>query len=181
MPPLVTPLVAAMLSIPTGERYAPPAHPPQRQKDLTIEALIAHLLGLARRGPLLVLVEDVHWADPTTLELIDHLVDRIPSERILLVITFRPEFAAPWSGRPHVASLVLGRLGPASTAELARSVARGRGIAGRAPWPDPREDRRRAALRRRADESRAGEGGGGAGKGGQRSSARRFRPPCTTA
>ena len=101
------PLLAAMLSIPTGSRYHPRAHDPQQQKDLTIEALIQYLIGRARQQPLLVVVEDVHWADPTTLELLERLIDRMASERVLLLVTFRPEFAERWHSRPHVTLISL--------------------------------------------------------------------------
>ena len=82
---LSVPLLAAMLSIPTDERYQPPSHDPRQQKELTIEALTQYLIGRARRQPVLVVVEDVHWADPTTLELLERLIDRMASERVLLL------------------------------------------------------------------------------------------------
>ena len=125
------PLLAAMLSIPTGSRYHPRAHDPQQQKDLTIEALIEYLIGRARQQPLLVVVEDVHWADPTTLELLERLIDRMASERVLLLVTFRPEFAEQWHSRPHVTLISLNRLARRQTTELANW------IAGGAALPDP--------------------------------------------
>jgi predicted ATPase len=88
----LAPLFATMLSLPTGTRYPPSSHDPERQKELTIEALIRYLIGQAQRHPLLIVVEDLHWADPTTLELLDQLIDHAASERILLLMTFRPEF-----------------------------------------------------------------------------------------
>ena len=71
----VAPVFATMLSLPVGDRYGPSPYDPGQQRELTIEALIGYLLGLARRRPLLLVVEDVHWADPTTLEVLDRLVD----------------------------------------------------------------------------------------------------------
>ncbi|QRM35623.1 AAA family ATPase [Microvirga sp. VF16] len=124
------PLIAAMLSIPTDGRYPLPAHDPRQQKELTLAALTQYLIGLARRQPVLIVAEDVHWADPTTLELLDQLIDRMASQRVLLLITFRPEFEAGWQRRPHVTPISLDRLGRRQTTELAK------GIAGEAKLPD---------------------------------------------
>jgi predicted ATPase len=119
------PLIAAMLSIPIDGRYQPPSHDPRQQKELTIAALTQYLIGPARRQPVLVVVEDVHWADPTTLELLDQLIDRMASERVLLLITFRPEFEAGWQRRSHVTAIALNRLGRRQTTELAKAIAGG--------------------------------------------------------
>src|SRR4029453_17822641 len=70
--------------------------------------------------------EDVHWIDPTSLELLDLIVDRMPDLPVLLIITFRPEFAPPWLGQPHVTALVLSRLGPRDNAEMVARVAGGK-------------------------------------------------------
>ena len=121
--PAIAPLLATMLSMPLGERYAVPVHDPQRERDLTIEALITYILGLARRQPLLLVMEDVHWADPTTLEVIDQLIDRVASERALLLITSRPEFDAKWQGRPTFVLISLSRLTPRETTALAHEIA----------------------------------------------------------
>ena len=77
---------------------------------------MAQLEGLAARQPVLMVFEDVHWIDPTSLELLDLIVDRVPTLPVLLIITFRPEFAPPWIGRPHVTLLTLNRLPPARSA-----------------------------------------------------------------
>jgi class 3 adenylate cyclase len=87
------PLLAALLSIPTGERYPPLDLTPQRQKERTLRALPAQVDGLAARTPVLMLFEDAHWSDPTSLELYDLIIDRVPALRVLLIITFRPEFS----------------------------------------------------------------------------------------
>ena len=84
---------------------------PSEQKERTIAALIALFEGLTKDAPVLALLEDAHWIDPTSLDVFGRLVDRLPELRALLVITFRPEFAAPWVGRAHVASLQLNRFG----------------------------------------------------------------------
>ncbi len=96
------PLLAALLSLPTGERYPPLNLTPQKQKERTLRALVAQVEGLAARTPMLMLFEDAQWSDPTSLELYDLIVDAVPALRVLLIITFRPEFTAPWIGRPHV-------------------------------------------------------------------------------
>ncbi len=119
----LAPLVATMLSIPAGERYALPLQDPQQQRELTIKALISSILGLAQRSPLFLLCEDVHWADPTTREVLDKLVDRIVAERVLLLVTFRPEVALAWQGRSHVSEIVLSRLTPRESTQLAEEVA----------------------------------------------------------
>src|SRR5262249_34162679 len=83
---------------------------PQRQKEKTIEALVDQLLGLARRQPVLLLFEDAHWSDPTTLDVLDRIVHRGQDARVLAVITYRPEFEAPWKTMSHVTALTLTRL-----------------------------------------------------------------------
>ena len=108
-PKEIGPLLAALLSIRGEERYAPLEMAPSEQKERTIAALISLLEGLTKDAPVLALLEDAHWIDPTSLEVFGRLVDRLTSRRILLVIAVRPEFAAPWVGRAHVASLQLGR------------------------------------------------------------------------
>jgi class 3 adenylate cyclase/predicted ATPase len=106
-----SPLIAALLSIAADGRYAPLGISPQRQKESTLEVLLGQLAGLARRQPVLALYEDVHWADPTTLELLDLVVDRIRALPVLVIITFRPEFTPRWIGHAHVTLLSLSRLG----------------------------------------------------------------------
>jgi predicted ATPase len=101
------PLLAALLSIPTGDRYPPLNLSPQKQKEKTLRALMAQVESLAARQPVLIVWEDVHWSDPTSRELLDLTVDRIPTLRVLVIITFRPEFTPPWVGRPHVTLLSL--------------------------------------------------------------------------
>jgi hypothetical protein len=92
------PLIADLLSIPTGGRYPPLELTPQKRKGKTLRALLAQLGGLAAREPVLMVLEDVHWIDPTSLELLDLIVDAVPTLPVLLIITFRPEFAPPVGG-----------------------------------------------------------------------------------
>ena len=107
----IAPLLAALLSTPIEGRYLPLELAPAEQKERTIAALLALFEGLTKYAPVLGLLEDAHWIDPTSLDVFSRLVDRLPGLRALLVITSRPEFTAPWVGRAHVASLQLNRLG----------------------------------------------------------------------
>src|SRR5262249_37780924 len=102
---VAVPLLADLLSIPTGDRYPPLNLTPQKRKERTLHAQLAQVEGLASHQPLLMVWEDVHWSDPTTRESLDLIVDRIPTLRVLLILTFRPEFTPPWIGRPHVTML----------------------------------------------------------------------------
>jgi class 3 adenylate cyclase len=107
----IAPFLAPLLSVPTEGRYAPLEMAPAEQKERTIAALIALFEGLTKDAPVLAVLEDSHWIDPTSLDVFGRLIDRIPEMRALLVATFRPEFAAPWLGRPQVTSLSLSRFG----------------------------------------------------------------------
>ena len=122
------PLLATLLSIPTGARYPPLGMSAERQKERTLAALTDQLAGLSAAKPVLAIVEDAHWLDPTTLELLDLMVGRAESLRMLLVITFRPEFLAKWVGRPHVALLALNRLSKRQGAEMVAGVTGGRAL-----------------------------------------------------
>jgi class 3 adenylate cyclase/predicted ATPase len=122
----VAPLLAELLSIPTGDRYPPLKLSPQQRKRKTLRAKVAQVEGLAARQPVLMVVEDVHWSDPTSLELWDLMVDQVPALRVLLIITFRPEFAPPWVGRPQVTLLSLNRLPARQRAEMITRVTGGK-------------------------------------------------------
>ena len=117
------PLIAALLGIPTGARYPALELTPERQKQRTLEALLDRIERSATEQPVLVVHEDVHWIDPTTQELLSLAIERVPRRRILLLITFRPEFVPPWSGRPHVSSLAVTRLGERDGALMVDRVA----------------------------------------------------------
>src|SRR5262249_18188395 len=106
----VAPLFAALLSIPFGERYAPLALSPAQQRRRTLASLLDQLEGLARRQPILLSFEDVHWADATSLELLDMTVERVRQLPLLALFTFRLEFEPPWIGLPNVGALTLARL-----------------------------------------------------------------------
>jgi predicted ATPase/class 3 adenylate cyclase len=101
--------LAHLLSLPASERHPLPDLSPQRKKERTLEALIRQLEGVARQQPVLMVVEDAHWIDPTSRELLDLTVDRVRSLPALLVVTFRPDFQPSWIGQPRVTMLVLNR------------------------------------------------------------------------
>jgi predicted ATPase len=122
------PLFADLLSIATGERYPALNLTPQKRKEKTLHAQLAQVEGLAARKPVLMVFEDIHWSDPTTRESLDLLVDRVPTLRVLLVLTFRPEFTPPWIGRAHVTMLTLNRLPPRHRAEMIAHVTGGRAL-----------------------------------------------------
>ena len=103
-------LFAEMLSLPNDGRYPALDLAPEQRRQRTMEALIAQTEALTRQTPVLMIFEDAHWTDPTSLELFGRAVDRIASLRVLLIVTFRPEFAPPWIGRPHVTALTINRL-----------------------------------------------------------------------
>jgi class 3 adenylate cyclase/predicted ATPase len=103
-------LFAQMLSLPNDGRYPAVELTPEQRRQGTMDALIAQIETLSRRSPVLMIFEDAHWSDPTSLELFGRAVERIASLRILLIVTFRPEFDSPWIGRPHVTALTINRL-----------------------------------------------------------------------
>src|SRR6516162_3653435 len=117
------PLFASLLSIPTGERYPPLALSAAQQRRLTLAALLDHLEALARQKPVLMLFEDAHWADATSLEVLDLTVERVRALPVLMLITFRPEYEAPWTGLSHVTNIALDRFAPAEVETLAEHVA----------------------------------------------------------
>jgi class 3 adenylate cyclase/tetratricopeptide (TPR) repeat protein len=121
-----TPLIAALLSIATGDRFPPLGLSPVQQRRQTFAALLDQLEGLARQQPVLIVCEDMHWADATTLELFDLTVDRIRGLPILVLMTFRPEFEPPWAGLANVSLLQLDRLDRQDTRALVEQVTVGR-------------------------------------------------------
>jgi len=103
-------LFAEMLSLPNDGRYPALALAAPQRRQRTLEALVSQIEALTRQSPVLMIFEDAHWTDPTSLEAFGRTVDRIASLRVLLIVTFRPEFEAPWIGRRHVTALTLNRL-----------------------------------------------------------------------
>ncbi|WP_437971822.1 protein kinase [Sorangium sp. So ce260] len=138
--PLAVPLLAALLSIPTEGRHPAPALTPQRQRQETIAALLQLFLGLADRQPLVLTAEDLHWADPSTLELLGRLIDEGRPSPLLLLLTARPTFTPPWPLRSHFTQIYLAPLSAermqALVEQLAGAYATSGAPATRAPLPD---------------------------------------------
>jgi class 3 adenylate cyclase len=111
-------LLAEILSLPNDRRYPTLELAPQQRRQKTLEALTAQVEGLSRTNPVLMIFEDVHWIDPTSLEALGRTVDRLKNLGVLLIITYRPEFAPPWIGRPYVTALTLNRLGEREIATM---------------------------------------------------------------
>ena len=111
-------LLADMLSLPNDGRYPVLQLTPEQRRQRTMEALTSQVAELARQGPVLMIFEDAHWVDPTSLEVLDRAVGRIKTLPVLLVATFRAEFVAPWVGQPDVTSLTLNRLGEREAAAI---------------------------------------------------------------
>ena len=122
------PLFAALLSLPLGADYAPLTLSPEQQKQHTLHAFLTILLRIAAQQPVLFVMEDLHWVDPTTLELLSLLVDQGPTARILALFTCRPDFSPPWTGRAHLTQVTLNRLPRRQAAELTGRVAHGKAL-----------------------------------------------------
>jgi class 3 adenylate cyclase/tetratricopeptide (TPR) repeat protein len=122
---VVAPL-ANLLSLQPPERYRVPELSPQKRKEMTLAALLAQLEGLAARQPVFIIFEDVHWADPTSLELLTATLERVPRLRVLLLITGRPDFTPPWPGHAHVTTVSLTRLSRRNGAALIERVTAGK-------------------------------------------------------
>jgi class 3 adenylate cyclase len=129
-------LFAEMLSLPNDGRYPSLDElKSEQRRQRTLEALTEQMQALSRQNPVVMIFEDVHWTDPTSLEAFGQAVDRLRTLRVLLIVTFRPEFEPPWVGRPHVAALTLNRFGEREIAAMID------GVAGNKPLPaDIRRD-----------------------------------------
>ena len=162
----VVPLFAALLSLPLPERYAPLALTPERQKQKTLEALLTWLLREAERQPVCLIMEDLHWVDPSTLEWLSLLIDQIPTARVLLLLLFRPDFQPPWAVRSHLTHLTLGRLSPRQTEGMIGQVVGGKPLPAEVMQQRGGHHRWGTAVCRRVDQDGggigAGQGAGGA-------------------
>ena len=119
------PVFPSLLSLPL-DRYPPLDLSPQQQKEKIFQFLAEHTVGLARRNPGLMIVEDAHWIDPTTLEVISTIVDRLQDAAVLLIFTYRPEFEPPWGSYSHVTLLSLNRLRRQQGARMVAKVTGGK-------------------------------------------------------
>ena len=120
------PLIAALLGMDTGARYVAQDLTPQQRRARTLAVLVRQLLGLAPRRPVLMVVEDVHWIDPTTLEFLGQALDRIAGARTLMLLTSRPDNQPALGGHPHVTRLTLNRLGRGPTETIVARLTGGR-------------------------------------------------------
>jgi class 3 adenylate cyclase/predicted ATPase len=119
-------LFANLLGLAGERRYPPLPQDPQRRRDMTLAALLGELEGLAQQRPILLIFEDAQWADSSSLELLDRIIERAARLPMLLILAFRPEFSPPWVGLAHVTSLSLNRLPESEAANLVIGVT-GRG------------------------------------------------------
>jgi predicted ATPase len=110
--------LAEMLSLRNDGRYPAQALAPEQRRQKTLEALDIQLETLAGSGPVLMILEDAHWGDPTSLEAFGRTVDRVATLPVLMIVTVRSEFEAPWIGQPQVTALALNRLGPSEVVTL---------------------------------------------------------------
>jgi predicted ATPase/class 3 adenylate cyclase len=122
------PLFAALLSLPLSADYTPLTLSPAQQKQHTMHALLTILLRIAVQQPVLFVMEDLHWVDPSTLEFLSLLVDQGPTARILVLVTFRPDFSPPWTGRAHLTQVTLNRLPRRQAAEMTSQIAHGKAL-----------------------------------------------------
>lgn len=120
------PLLASLLSLPGDERDHLPELTPQKRKELTLAALLGQLRGLSAARPVFVIFEDIHWADPTSRELLTMILEQVPQLRVLLLVTARPEFTPPWPGHAHVTTLSLTRMNRRDGASLIGRVTAGK-------------------------------------------------------
>ncbi|MGI9301266.1 MAG: ATP-binding protein [Gammaproteobacteria bacterium] len=118
----MAPIFAELLSLPGEERYGPLDLTPQQLRHRTIEALIEQLVGLSRRRPVLSVVEDAHWIDPSMRDFVGEIMSRIADQAVFMLITYRPEYTPLWPDHPHLSSIALNRLGRKQAAEIAHSV-----------------------------------------------------------
>jgi predicted ATPase len=121
-PPQDAALVTEMMSLRNDGRYPSLELAPQQRRQKTLDALTAQMEALSRSNPVLMIFEDVHWIDPTSLEVLGRAMDTLRTLRVLLIVTYRPEFEPPWIGRPYVTALTLNRLGEGEIAALIERV-----------------------------------------------------------
>jgi class 3 adenylate cyclase/predicted ATPase len=122
-------LFAEMLSLSNDGRYPTLELEPQQRRQKTLEALTAQLAARSQSKPVLMIFEDVHWIDPTSLEALNRAIERIRTLGVLLIVTYRPEFEPPWIGQPHVTTLTVNRLGQREIAAMID------GVTGNKPLP----------------------------------------------
>jgi predicted ATPase/class 3 adenylate cyclase len=116
-------LFAEMLSLAIDSRYPTLGLSPQQRRQRTLDALLYQVEALARQRPVLMILEDAHWADPTSVEVFGRLVHRIAPLKVLLIVTFRPEFDPTWIGQAHVTAMTINRLPRREVSDMIDRVA----------------------------------------------------------
>jgi predicted ATPase len=124
----VVPLLAELLSIPTDGHHAALDVSPQKRKEKILEVLLRQVELLTSERPVLMVIEDAQWSDPTSRDLFDLIIDRVPSLPLLVLVTFRPGFAPRWIGLPHVTLLTLNRLARRQSAMMIANLAKGQSL-----------------------------------------------------
>lgn len=122
----IMPLFASLLSIPYENRYPTLTLAPEQQKAKTLEALVEQMRLLAEQQPVLLIFEDAHWSDPTSLELLGSIIEEAQGNRVLVLITFRPDFSSPWTGYSHITALTLNRFNRARVVAMMAKVTSGK-------------------------------------------------------
>ena len=131
---------------------------PQKQKEKTQEALVAWLVEEAEKAAVYCAWEDLHWADPSTLEVLTLFLDQVPTTRLLALLTFRPEFTPPWGNRSHLSQLTLSRLGRPQVEAMVEQVTGGKALPAEVVQQIVSQDRWRAVVCRRVDQDGGGVG-----------------------
>lgn len=126
--PNTVPLLASLLSVPLPAHYPPLHLTPQRQKQKTLEALLTLVLAMTTQRPVLFVIEDLHWIDPSTLDLLTLLIEQAPKARLLILLTFRPLFRPPWESRAALTQLVLDRLDHQQVELMIQQITRGKAL-----------------------------------------------------
>jgi predicted ATPase len=124
------PLLASMLSLPPPEGTPPITLSPQKQKQKTQEALVAWMVEETTRQAVYCTWEDLHWVDPSSLEVLTLFLEQVPTTRLLALLTFRPDFTPPWRPRSHLTQLTLNRLGGKQVEAMVENLAGGRALPG---------------------------------------------------
>jgi class 3 adenylate cyclase/tetratricopeptide (TPR) repeat protein len=119
-------LFSSLLSIPLTPEYTPATAPPDQLKQQTLQAIATIILNRAAQQPLLFVMEDLQWVDPTTIEFLSLIIEQAPTARIMTLLTYRPDFEPPWPPLPNLTAITLGRLPPDEAAELTNRVAGGK-------------------------------------------------------
>lgn len=124
----VTPVIAELLSIPYDGRYPLMNDGPDQKREKALQTLISQLEGLCRRGPVLIVFEDLHWADPTSLDLLDRMIERVRNLPALILLTFRPEFSLNFAFHSNITSLRLNRLPGTLVKAMIQTLTGGKGL-----------------------------------------------------